>query len=368
VLFIALNVRLTRWRGRVITARATRLLEAVVASVVVTAILFWVPAFAPCRAATDLPFSLLPDAQMLAGPRCAALTYCGARGGSGGSGGSGRSLEEAEALLEGGSVSVLASLLLQPLDHLVRILFHTAGPLPLPELLAAGVVLFATSCFAYGLHVPSGMFVPAICIGACFGRLAAELERLALGPGVEVDGNGLALLGGAAFLAAITRAPLSAAVILVETTSHITFAPPIVIAVLIATAVGDRFGPGLYDAHLELQRVAFLRDSLPHHLRHLRAGDMASSPPLWVQQVVSVRELLLLLAGCEHSGFPVTNTPTPNDGGGPRKFLGLVTREQLLVLLRHRAFLPPPPTVRPSGGDGTVGAARPSSDRRTLAR
>lgn len=88
---------------------------------------------------------------------------------------------------------------------------------------------------------------------------------------------------------------LSAAVIVLETSSNLTYAPPVAIACLIAKATGDLLGHGLYDAHLRLQRIAFLGDSLPDGLRHLRAGDVASAPVVCVSEVASARALLLAL-------------------------------------------------------------------------
>lgn len=138
--FVALNVRLARWRSLHVASRRARVAEALLVSLATTACLFWLPALARCRPTATLPFELLPDSEMIAGPHCDG----GSRLGGAAAGGS----EE--------RVSVLGSLLLQPLDHSVRILFHTAGALPPTELLCCGLLLFSLACLAYGLAVPSG--------------------------------------------------------------------------------------------------------------------------------------------------------------------------------------------------------------------
>lgn len=332
-LFIALNVRLTRWRMRNVCTRRARLAEVLLVSLVTSFCIFWAPSLAPCRPVSGLHFKLLQDAPMLAGP------HCDLRSGA----------EPAEAEAELRNVNVLSSLLLHPLDHGVRILFHTTGALPALEVLCCGALLFVLACYAYGLAVPSGIFVPAIAVGACFGRAAGEFLVLAVGPNTTVDVGGMALVGAAAFLAGVTRVTLSAAVIVLETTSNMTYAPPVAIACLISKALGDLFGPGLYDAHLQLQRIAFLHDALPDSLRHLRAADVASSPVVCVSEVASARALLLALTGCKHNGFPVTYAHGP---GRARKFSGMITRQQLIVILKHKAFMPERPAREEKGAQG----------------
>lgn len=164
--FIALNVRLTRWRRRHVTSRRARLLEALLASLLTTTCIFWAPLIAPCRPTAGLPFALLPDSPMLAGPHCDARAHGGE--------------EDATPA----HVSVLASLLLHPLDHGVRILFHTTGALPAAELFGCALLLLWLACCAYGLSVPSGIFVPtsARSLARAPGAHLSRLSRLSRSP------------------------------------------------------------------------------------------------------------------------------------------------------------------------------------------
>ena len=50
----------------------------------------------------------------------------------------------------------------------------------------------------------------------------------------------------------------SLTVILMESTNDITYGLPIMLTLMVAKFVGDAFNEGLYDIHIELQKINFL--------------------------------------------------------------------------------------------------------------
>lgn len=67
-----------------------------------------------------------------------------------------------------------------------------------------------------------------------------------------------ALIGAASFLGGVVRMTVSLTVILIESTDEIEYGLPLLIALMAAKWVGDLFGEGLYDIHIELKEIPLL--------------------------------------------------------------------------------------------------------------
>ena len=105
--------------------------------------------------------------------------------------------------------------------------FDNRLPLSLLLVLPFLRALATTACLAGG--VPGGLFTPAITCGASLSALLAKLTAPFL-PGL--DPRACAVVGGTAFLAAVTEGPVSSIVLMLELTRHIqTLMVPIMLAV-----------------------------------------------------------------------------------------------------------------------------------------
>ena len=60
----------------------------------------------------------------------------------------------------------VATLAFNPLEVNIKNLFHNNGFFSLGGLFLVFVLLFFTSCWTYGLMIPSGIFVPCLATGA----------------------------------------------------------------------------------------------------------------------------------------------------------------------------------------------------------
>ncbi|MBS7457955.1 chloride channel protein [Coralloluteibacterium stylophorae] len=90
-----------------------------------------------------------------------------------------------------------------------------------------GVVKFAANLLSYLAGIPGGLFSPALAVGAGVGHNLSVLLP-------AVDPRAMVLLGMTAYLAGVTQAPLTSAVIAIELTDNHALLLPILAVVLVA--------------------------------------------------------------------------------------------------------------------------------------
>lgn len=99
-----------------------------------------------------------------------------------------------------------------------------------------GIAKFGANLLSYLAGIPGGLFSPALAVGAGLGDNLSQLF-----PGV--DASAVVLLGMAAYLAGVTQAPLTSAVISMELTANHQLMLPILAVVLIARACSSLVCP-----------------------------------------------------------------------------------------------------------------------------
>ena len=259
-----------------------------------------------------------------------------------------------------GQYNDLASLFLVPSEDAIRQLFHFSQPFSLTALALFTGTYLAFMCITYGVAVPAGVFIPALLTGSALGRLVGEALTRFLSSHVSVNAGVYALVGAAAVLGGVTRMTISLAVILLECTGTYEYALPITTALLAARFVGNWFSPGIYDLHIALRRWPLLPDHiLAGYARQLRTCDVMAKPPLVLREVERAGTVVDTLAGVAHGAFPVVYTDRvmaaqPHMGN----LAGIITRDDLSVIITRRAFHPTMPTMplESAGGGADVGA------------
>ena len=135
----------------------------------------------------------------------------------------------------------------------------------------AMVVKAALTVVTFGIKLPAGIFIPTLGVGACAGRIVGLAVQYAQWrwPAAPIfspcKGNipcvipGLyAMVGAAATLSGVTPTTVSLAVIMFELTDTLTYAVPVMLAVLVAKTVADALEPkGIYDLVIEYAISAF---------------------------------------------------------------------------------------------------------------
>jgi H+/Cl- antiporter ClcA len=95
-----------------------------------------------------------------------------------------------------------------------------------------GLLKLAANILSYWAGIPGGIFSPALAVGAGMGHTISILLPAA-------DGGAVILLGMAAFLAGVTQAPITSAVICLELTANQSMVIPIMAVCLLARGVSS---------------------------------------------------------------------------------------------------------------------------------
>ena len=257
-----------------------------------------------------------------------------------------------------GQYSVMGALWFNTPEASLRNLFHNVEGTWSPTSLAIFVVFyFFLSCWTYGLSVSSGLFIPALLVGAAWGRLIG-IGMKGIFPTQEwVCPGKFALIGAAANLGGIVRMTISLTVILIEATGNLTFGLPIMITLIMAKWVGDLFNEGIYDIHIQLSSIPFLNWEPIVQSTHIYASEVMSTPVTTFRTTEKVRDIIQVLENESHNGFPVVDMDIApdspfgdlNDMSGSfnmdyghratfGRFRGLILRWQLIVMLKEKIF------------------------------
>jgi chloride channel protein, CIC family len=141
---------------------------------------------------------------------------------------------------------------------------ETLAILPLIFLLRLGL-----GAVSYAAATPGGLFAPLLVLGAQLGLFFGLLSRLAF-PDLDIQPEGFAVVGMAAFFTGVVRAPLTGIVLVTEMTSNVTMLLPMLgacfAAMLVPTLLSD---PPIYDS---------LRESVLRRAR-ARPGRIESADP-----------------------------------------------------------------------------------------
>jgi CIC family chloride channel protein len=150
---------------------------------------------------------------------------------------------------------------------------ETLAILPLIFLLRLGL-----GAVSYAAMTPGGLFAPLLVLGAQLGLAFGLLCHLAF-PDLDIQPEGFAVVGMAAFFTGVVRAPLTGIVLVTEMTANVTMLLPMLgacfAAMLIPSLLSD---PPLYDS---------LRESLLRRAHALPDKTESADPDLADRSTVS---------------------------------------------------------------------------------
>ncbi|MCW5822181.1 MAG: chloride channel protein [Cyanobacteria bacterium TGS_CYA1] len=168
--------------------------------------------------------------------------------------------------------------------------------------LLAFPIFFILTVVAYGSGAPGGLFAPSLTLGSAIGFLVGYLEHLC-GGGLLM--NSFALVGMGAFVAGVTRTPLTAIVITFEMTANFTLLTPLMITSVISSTVGDLvFRDGLYE-HLMRWNGIHLHGDRDEKLRELTVKDIMRKNNDFVRSNAFIKDLLPTLSANGQKDYPV---------------------------------------------------------------
>lgn len=126
-------------------------------------------------------------------------------------------------------------------------------------------VRFLLTVASYGTGAPGGIFAPLLVLGALVGLGIGEIA-VELFPATGAAPGAFAVVGMAAFFAAVVRAPLTGIVLIVEMTGSYALMLPLLVACFCAYIVAETFRtPPIYESLLErdLQRSGIVQPEAP---------------------------------------------------------------------------------------------------------
>jgi CIC family chloride channel protein len=123
-----------------------------------------------------------------------------------------------------------------------------AGHVAVAAIPVAFLIRFCLGPVSYAAGTPGGLFAPMLVLGAQLGFLSGEACRFLL-PGLDVQPEGFAVVGMAAFFAGVVRAPITGIVLATEMTASVTMLLPMLCACAVAMLVPTLLGePPIYES------------------------------------------------------------------------------------------------------------------------
>jgi chloride channel protein, CIC family len=122
------------------------------------------------------------------------------------------------------------------------------GSVSLAAIPAVFLIRFALGAVSYAAGTPGGLFAPMLVLGAQFGFVSGGVCRTLL-PYLDVQPEGFAIVGMAAFFAGVVRAPITGIVLATEMTGDVSMLLPMLcacsVAMLVPTLLRD---PPIYES------------------------------------------------------------------------------------------------------------------------
>lgn len=200
----------------------------------------------------------------------------------------------------------------------------------LREFLLTGEATGRTSFIAFIAHffltiisaasgAPGGLFAPSLIMGSALGHIVGIIQVHWLGVGLPVT---YALAGMGAFFCAVSRAPITAVVIVFEITADFKLVLPLMICSVVAYLVAEKVDSGsLYDRLLEFNGIQLTKEKpAVDALSDLYAANVMQRQVETLSSLLTFDEVMQAFSRSTHRGFPVV------DAG---KLVGIISQTDL---------------------------------------
>jgi CIC family chloride channel protein len=202
------------------------------------------------------------------------------------------------------------------------------GHLPV---LALGVLLvakLAATSITIGSGGSGGIFAPSLFLGAATGGLLGGFIHQVF-PEATGTSGAYALVAMGALVAASTRAPITAIIMIFEMTQTIEIIPPLMTACVISTLVTTYFTrDSIYTQKLRRRGVDLAKDEDANVLKSLFVRDIVDRNPEIIRASASFSTVMELIVESKHSEFFVEN-----EAG---EFIGAIYLRQVRRLMNEQ--------------------------------
>ncbi len=166
-----------------------------------------------------------------------------------------------------------------------------------------------------------GVFAPSLFMGAMLGT-AFGLAAHGLLPGIAGPAGAYGLIGMGAVFAAAARAPMTAILIIFELTGDYRIMLPLMLAVVIATAIASRLSPdSIYTLKLARRGIDLLRRRPASPMEAITVGEAMRPTPEPIRAGSPLREVVERFSAGGEAALPVV------DAEG--RFVGVLPEDEL---------------------------------------
>ncbi len=227
------------------------------------------------------------------------------------------------------------------------------------EAAAAGLVVLAGLVFAklvatlatVGSGAVGGVFTPTLFLGAGLGATFA-LSLQQLGAGEDLPIVAFAVVGMGSMLAATTRSPLLAMIMVFEISLDYSLMPPLMLACVVSILVARRLHPdSIYTEPLRRKGLVVPQEATASEAATERiVGDMMRAPVAPVRETATLREIADRFLTGANNFLPVVDAKNQLVGlvalQDLKEYLG--AEEEFRGVIAYDLMRPPPACVTPN--------------------
>ncbi|XP_039223282.1 chloride channel protein ClC-Ka isoform X1 [Crotalus tigris] len=198
------------------------------------------------------------------------------------------------------------------------------------------VMKFWMLVLATTMPMPAGYFMPVFIYGAAIGRLVGEAVALLFPGGITAEGTpspiipgAYALAGAAAFSGSVTHT-LSTALLAFEMTGQIAHILPVLLAVLVANAIAQKFQPSFYDGTIIVKKLPYLPRIRSRHIESytVTTREFMNTDFAMLAQEATFHDILQVVTMTDAQEYPVV------DNAESQMLLGAIQRSSLIQFLQ----------------------------------
>lgn len=179
---------------------------------------------------------------------------------------------------------------------------------------------FILTPICFGSGAAGGIFLPTLMLGAFLGYITAGLLNIC---GLEVDYVLMSVLGMGAFLSAVARTPITAAVMVFEMTGAYNFILPIMLCVAVSDLVSEKLG------HKPIYSMLIVKDLTTtgeaNTLSKIKVKEIMNKDFETINLKDSLEDIAVKFSNNNCLAFPVVNNKN--------KLFGYITKSNLEDLL-----------------------------------
>lgn len=210
--------------------------------------------------------------------------------------------------------------------------------------------LLATSAIV-GSGAVGGVFTPTLFLGACLGALYGKALQY-LGGATSLPISAFALVGMGSVLAATTRSPLLAMIMVFEISLDYSLMPPLMLGCVVSILLAGRLHPeSIYTAPLRERGLEIGDETTQSGVAmQQRVGDIMREPVAPLRENISLKEMADRFMISPNNFLPVVDAD--------RKLIGMVALqdlkeylhagEELRAVIAYDVMRPPPRCVTPN--------------------